>query len=112
MSVALDTVLDPHYMPTIEHERQGFVRCGTLGHSWHDYDSNWTTNMGIPLTLRCERCGTERRDTIGAYGQLVNRHYAYPEFYKYPRGERPTRSEFRMLLLRQRMQETRNRRTP
>lgn len=110
MSVASEVVLDQAYMPTIEHERQGFVRCGTLGHSWHDYDSNWRTDMGIPLTLRCERCGTERRDVIGAFGQLVTRHYEYPEHYKYGKGLRPDRSQFRMMLLMQRMQEARSKR--
>jgi hypothetical protein len=98
------------FVPTIAHERMGFVRCGTMGHSWFDYDSNWTTRMGTPLTLRCERCGTERRDVIGTYGNLVSRSYAYPDHYRYPKGERPTRDEFRVLLLMQRMQEARSKR--
>lgn len=111
MSIDTVTTLDPKFVPTVEHERMGFVRCGTLGHSWHDYDSvGWSTNMGTPLTLRCERCGTERRDVIGSFGQLVSRSYSYPEFYKYPKGTRPSRDEFRMLLLMQRMQETRSKR--
>jgi hypothetical protein len=110
MSVATEVVLDPAFMPTIEHERQGFVRCGTLGHSWDDYLTKWTTSAGIPLTLRCGRCGTERRDVIGAFGQLINRHYVYPAHYRYPKGGRPTRSEFRMMLLMQKMQEARSKR--
>lgn len=110
MSVA--SVADAIDIPTIDHEREGFVRCGTLGHSWHDYDTvGWSTTMGTPLTLRCERCGTERRDVIGAYGQLVYRHYAYPQNYKYPKGQRPSRSQFRMMLLMKRMEEARDKRT-
>ena len=111
MSVA--SVTDPIFVPTIDHEREGFIRCGTLGHAWHDYDTvGWTTTMGVPLTLRCERCGTERRDVIGAYGQLVTRHYAYPQGYKYPRGQkRPDRSQFRIMLLTKRIQESRNTRS-
>ena len=109
MSVA--SVADPVYIPTIEHEREGFIRCGTLGHSWHDYDSTgWRTEMGTPLTLRCERCGTERRDVIGAYGQLVYRTYAYPKFYRWPKGQRPSRSQFRIMLLTKRLQEARSKR--
>ena len=109
MSVA--SVEDALYVPTITHEREGFIRCGTLGHSWHDYDTvGWTSNMGTALTLRCERCGTERRDVIGAHGQLIYRKYAYPKSYRWPKGERPNRSQFRVMLLMKRMQETRSKR--
>lgn len=88
-----------------------FVRCYTFGHSWHDYDSNWKPSFGTPLTLRCERCTTERRDTIGASGNVVGRHYHYPPGYRYGRGEgRPTRDEFRVMLLAKRIQEQRQRR--
>jgi hypothetical protein len=93
------------FQTTESHERDGFIRCNTMGHAWHDYDSNWSTDMGTPLTLRCERCGTERRDVVGAFGQLVYRHYQYPNFYRYSRGTRPTRSDFRVMLLTQRLQE-------
>jgi hypothetical protein len=81
-------------------ERRGYVRCRTIGHVWFDYDSNWETNMGYPLTLRCERCGTERRDVIGAFGQLVARHYHKPDNYDLTTGEeRLSRSDFRLILL-------------
>lgn len=81
-------------------ERRGYVRCRTIGHSWFDYDSNWETSMGYPLTLRCERCGTERRDVIGTYGQLVSRHYHKPENYDLTPGEeRLNRSDFRLILM-------------
>ena len=94
-------------MSTADHERLGYLRCNTLGHAWHDYDSTWNTEMGSPLTLRCERCGTERRDVIGTYGQLVTRSYVYPDRYKYPKGTRPDRAAFRVMLLVQRLQEQR-----
>jgi hypothetical protein len=94
--MSLDT-----YESTWSHERRGYIRCRTIGHSWHDYDSsNWKPTMGTPLTLRCERCGTERRDTIGATGRLITRHYFKPEGYDLKRGEiRPTRDDFRVMLL-------------
>jgi hypothetical protein len=95
---------------TAEHERLGYLRCNTIGHSWHDYDSTWTPMFGTPLTLRCERCGTERRDTIGVSGEVIQRHYSYPAHYKYAKGTRPSRSEFRQRLLAQRMQEAKEQR--
>lgn len=78
-----------------------FIRCRTLGHSWFDYDSNWTPVLGLPLTLRCERCGMERRDTVAPHtGALITRHYTPRPGYHYTKGTRaPTRSQFRLMLL-------------
>ena len=94
-------------MTTTDHERIGYLRCNTLGHAWFDYDSNWKPQFGSPLTLRCERCGMERRDSVNDHGDLLTRHYTRPPHYRYPKGTRPTRSEFRVMLLVQRLQETR-----
>ena len=85
---------------TWQNERRQYVRCRTIGHSWHDYDSNWDTKLGVPLTLRCERCGTERRDVIGSYGQLVTRSYFKPDNYDLGREDyKPSRDDFRLMLL-------------
>lgn len=112
MPTPLEGLLPPEMQLTIDHEREGFVRCGTLGHAWHDYDSTWTPEFGNPLTLRCERCGTERRDSINDWGKLLNRHYFYPPFYKYPKGtKRPSRDEFRVMLLVQRFTEAKKARS-
>jgi hypothetical protein len=101
-------VPDTSQLTTPQYDRTQFVRCNTLGHSWYDYDSNWAVPSGTaPLTLRCERCGTERRDIINALGLLVGRSYSYPDGYRYGRGERPARSDFRMMLLQERMKEAR-----
>lgn len=87
-------------------ERRQYVRCRTLGHSWFDYDSNWTPEFGTPMTLRCERCGMERRDTVSDWGQLLARHYYKPNNYDRRRDEDSmTRADFRMLLLQLRKQE-------
>ena len=94
-------------MTTADHERLGYLRCNTLGHAWFDYDSNWTPQFGTPLTLRCERCAMERRDSINDHGDLLTRHYTRPPHYRYPKGGRPTRSEFRVMLLVQRLNEQR-----
>ena len=94
-------------MTTADHERIGYLRCNTLGHAWFDTDSTWKPQFGTPLTLRCERCGMERRDSINDRGDLLNRHYTRPPHYRYPKGGRPTRSEFRVMLLTQRLVEQR-----
>ena len=87
-------------LPRFSVERKPYIRCRAIGHSWFDYDSNWTPKWGTPLTLRCERCGMERRDTVSFLtGELLNRRYTKPDNYGYERGESPTRSEFRRLLL-------------
>lgn len=107
----LEALLDEGFQSTVDHERQGYLRCNTLGHSWFDYDSTWTPQFGLPLTLRCERCGMERRDTINTYGSLLARHYFRPPNYQYPKGSRPTRDEFRVMLLTQRIAEARRARS-
>ncbi len=95
-------------LTTAQYEQSQYVRCHTIGHAWFDYDnSEWRPQFGDPLVLRCERCGTERRDVIGAIGQIVHRHYDYPDGYKYGRGELPTRGEFRRMLIEQRIREAR-----
>jgi len=79
------------------------TECDTYGHAWYE-----TTNQGrlrpeygIPLVLRCERCSRMRLDVIHPLtGQLISRRYVAPFGYvRYKKGERPTKSEFRLLLL-------------
>jgi hypothetical protein len=87
-----------------------YTRCRTLGHAWFDVDSDWKSALGsgTPLTLRCERCMCERRDTVATHtGQLISRHYFYPDQYRMLRDERPTRDEFRLMLLSLRLKERR-----
>jgi hypothetical protein len=80
--------------------REPFIRCRTLGHAWIDVDSTWTPSWGIPLTLRCERCDMERRDTINNAGELSTRRYTRPLGYLYTKDDpTPTRSQFRLMLL-------------
>ena len=88
-----------------------FLRCQTLGHAWDDYDdSDWTPTWGVGLALRCLRCGTSRRDIINANGDLGSRSYVYPDGYKYGKGERPSRGDFRLMLIQKRLSERRQRR--
>lgn len=85
---------------TWQNERRGYVRCRTLGHAWFDVDSTWTSPFGTPMTFRCERCGSERRDVIDQWGGLRARTYHKPRGYDLSRGEdRPARADFRLMLL-------------
>jgi hypothetical protein len=59
--------------------------------------------FGTPLVLRCERCNTNRRDTIDNLGQIAARSYVYPENYRYDRGLLPTRSDFRLRIIAHRL---------
>lgn len=97
-------------LPFATENQSAYIRCRTLGHSWHDYDSNWKSSFGTPLTVRCERCGMERRDTVAYFsGELITRHYTQPPGYKYTKDDpTPTRSQFRIMLLAIRNKERRN----
>ena len=95
-------------LTTRQYERTQYVRCYTIGHAWFDYDnSDWKPQFGDPLVLRCERCGSERRDTVGSSGQIVQRSYFHPDDYKYPKGGRPDKGTFRKMLLEQKKRERR-----
>jgi hypothetical protein len=100
------------YEDTWANERRGYIRCRALGHSWFDVPSDWTPQFGVPLTVRCERCGMERRDSLNTYGELMNRHYFRPDHYNIDPGmDLPTRSDFRLMLLAVREQEGSKRRS-
>ena len=97
------------FITTAEHEQlQSQLVCDTLRHAWDLVDSNWVPMFGTPVTLRCMRCGTERRDTIDNRGDVSSRRYVKPPGWaKYPKGTRPTHAEFRLMLISQRVKEAR-----
>ena len=82
-----------------------YFRCRTYGHAWFEYDSSgWEARFGVPVTLRCERCGSERRDQVSRItGDLVARNYSYAPGYQWHRDndeqERPTTAVFRLMVL-------------
>lgn len=79
-----------------------FDQCkGPYKHAWFDADSDWATPFGgTPFTLRCERCGTERRDTLDIHGELMTRRYLYPEGYKNASGDvKLTMAELRLRVV-------------
>jgi len=82
---------------------------GLIRHAWHIVPSDWTPTMGEPFTVRCERCGTERRDQIGRNtGELVSRRYLYPDGYLYGRDDyKPNADEVRLLWLKHHIEQAR-----
>jgi hypothetical protein len=83
-----------------------YFRCRTYGHAWFEYDSlGWTPSFGVPMTLRCERCGSERRDQVSRVtGDLVARNYSYAPGYQWSRDvdtdePRPKTAVFRLMVL-------------
>jgi hypothetical protein len=87
--------------------RPSYTRCRTYGHAWFEADSDWKSEIGTPLTLRCERCLTERRDAISYTGQLLSRHYHYSDGYQMRWDETPTKDDFRLALISLRIKEAR-----
>lgn len=75
---------------------------GLIRHAWHIVPSDWVATLGgEQMTVRCERCGTERRDTIGSNtGELVTRRYVYPDGYLYGRDDyKPNADEVRLMWI-------------
>lgn len=86
-----------------------FTEChGLIRHAWHIVPSDWTSRFGgEQFTVRCERCGTERRDVIGTHtGELVTRRYIYPDGYLYGRDDyKPNADEVRLLWVKRHIEE-------
>ena len=81
------------------YENYPYVECGAIGHAWYIGETHWVPEFGRPVTLRCERCGSERREAWSDMsGILLNRHYDHPDGYRIGKG-RPSRSDFRAMLL-------------
>jgi hypothetical protein len=79
-----------------------FTKCRTWGHMWDDYHPHGKRppGWGTRFSLRCERCGTERHDTIDSLGELSAREYVYPDEYHLASADTPTRQALRLELLR------------
>lgn len=84
----------------------GYLLCRTLGHSWFPIDALSVGKFGgEPIWLRCERCGTERHDSINAAsGDIYTRNYVYQESYRHAfdtnfADAAPSKADYRRLLL-------------
>lgn len=84
----------------------GYLLCRTLGHSWDVIDATSNGKFGgNPMWLRCQRCDTERHDSINPNtGDLYTRQYVYLDSYRHAfdtgfQDAAPTRTDFRRMLL-------------
>jgi len=82
-----------------------YTNCRLLGHMWLIVPSDWTPSFGVPMTVRCERCNIERRDTLGRNtGHVESRRYTYPAGYNFSHADNdgadlPRRDDFRLAWL-------------
>lgn len=80
-----------------------YLMCRTFGHAWFIIPGERGRLGGDPMWIRCERCDTERHDSVSfATGDVMSRNYVYPEGYRDAfRSEgdaAPDRGEFRRML--------------
>lgn len=75
--------------------------CQRLKHAWFDVPSDWQATRGVPYTVRCDRCGTERRFQVSQNSgeHVASPRYIYPPGYSYDKGTRPTADEFRRMFI-------------
>lgn len=79
-----------------------YLKCRSWGHMWDDYRPLGRDHGDFVLTLRCDRCATERVDTLDSAGDVIRRSYEYPEDYKitgYISGDRATAPELRKEIM-------------
>lgn len=87
--------------------------CNVYRHAWYPVPGDWTPPFeGRIETLRCERCGSERREIWQPNsGALLYRRYARTEgWVSYKRDERPSMDDFRLDLIRREIGAARSRR--
>lgn len=53
-----------------------------LRHAMFDIPAEKPSQVGWALWVKCERCGTIRKDVINLRGDIVYRKYVYPDGYR------------------------------
>jgi hypothetical protein len=95
----------------VKPSRSEVYECRHMGHSWDDLPVTERPPWGVYMWFRCTRCGTERYDIINQFtGELMNRRYHWPDWYKLTKDERPSIEELRQFqfkLTRKRKRERR-----
>lgn len=76
-----------------------YLKCAALGHRWDTFaplkrNAAW----GTLVSLRCDRCGMERFDTIDSIGALSVRSYERPPGYS-PKDWMADRADMRKELM-------------
>lgn len=70
------------------------------GHVWErNRKLGRRTDMGVPFSKQCARCGAWVHLVIGAWGQVVSRSYEYPDGYSLAADEQPTGDSLRLAVL-------------
>ena len=83
--------------------------CRLFRHQWDLVAGDWTPMAGYPVTQRCMRCDTEKRETYGTNsGELITRRYLYPPEYHYSRDEVPSGDELRLMFIHEQLARIRN----
>jgi len=58
------------------------LHCRDFGHSWRAFQAyRLPRRQGFEQILRCERCGTDRHSILNVFGDVISRHYRYPDGY-------------------------------
>lgn len=66
--------------PTIQPTHQ--ITCDNFGHSWFEEPVDWTPSWGYPVSLRCSRCDSQRRDVYDQTGNLSMRRYLFSAIHR------------------------------
>lgn len=61
---------------------EALLQCRELGHLWSPWTASWSGEEGCyHRTLRCDRCTTERNQSLSDRGAVLTNSYVYPEGY-------------------------------
>lgn len=73
----------PNLTPELRAEKRlEYNQCHALGHRWDPIPVTRPPSFGAAIDLRCENCGSVRRDILSRVtGILLARYYDYPDDY-------------------------------
>ena len=74
----------PNLTPELRAEKRlEYNQCHALGHRWDPIPVTAPPSFGAAIDLRCENCGTVRRDILSrvSAASCSSRYYDYPEDY-------------------------------
>lgn len=61
---------------------EALLQCRELGHAWRAHTASWNASARVyDRSLRCQRCATLRVETLSKRGEILTRHYEYPDGY-------------------------------
>lgn len=84
-------------MTSTASRQAGYDRCRGVNHAWYDIDADRNPSFGYPMWLKCDSCGTIRKDIVDRHGNVLDRQYDYPPDYKDSEGH--SKADFRARLI-------------